>query len=150
MPSGWTNKGKFRVLGWVFNAVSFPSNFFGALVQASPAPSPGTDTMGGPPPLAEVPSGNGYTSGGQSLARNNTDFPGITEDDTNNRAFIRIKDLTWTASGGNLGPAAYLVLTDNNTTISSREVFVYFDFNTSVTVSPGQSLTLQNTEMRAI
>lgn len=148
MPSAWTNRGKFQVFKFLFHATSIPTNYFGALISDAVANvTPAVNTKSD---LNELANGNGYTTGGISLNKNTTDFPIVSEDDTNNRAIARIRDLTWTASGGNLGPATFLILTDDNSTQGNRVVFCYFDFNTSVTVSPGQTLTVQSAEMRAL
>jgi len=102
--------------------------------------------------LTEIATGNGYTAGGISLNRDATDFDVLTEDDTNDRALIQIKDLVWTASGGNLpasgNGARYAILTDDNVTLGSREVWTYFDLVSDRTVSTGQTLTLTNCELR--
>ncbi len=145
----WTNKGAFRMLGWVFNAVTLPTNFYGALVTSAATPGVDTNLMSD---LTEVAAGNGYTAGGLSLTKNTTDFPTITEDDTNDRGSIQIKNLVWTASGGNLpssgNGARHLVMTDDNVTVSSREVYASFDLSSDRTVSDGQTLTIQNAELR--
>lgn len=147
--AGWTNKGKFRMLGWVFNGVSLPTNFYVALVTSATAPTADTNTLS---QLTEITAGNGYTSGGISLSKNTTDFDVITEDDTNDRGHIEIKDLVWTASGGSLpasgNGARYAVLTDDNATVGSREVYAYWDLSSDRTVSSGQTLTLQNSALR--
>ena len=75
----------------------------------------------------------------------------LTEDDTNDVAYAQMKDLVWTASGGNLpssGAARYACMTDDNATVSSREVYHYWDLVSDRVVSDTQSLTLQNMEIR--
>lgn len=149
MANGWTNKGLRRLLGWVFNAETLPTNFYLALVTSATAPDADTNTLS---QLTEIAAGNGYTSGGISFAKNTTDFPTITEDDANNRAQINLKDAVWTASGGSLpgsgSGARYAVLTDDNATVGSREVFAYFDLSSDRTVSSGQTLTLDDPILR--
>lgn len=148
MP-GWTNKGKFQMLGRAYRGVALPTNFFVALVTSAVAPVADTNTKS---ELTEVVSGNGYTTGGISLSKNATDFDVITEDDTNDRGLIQIKDLVWTASGGSLpasgGGARYAVFTDDNATQGSREVYHFFDLVSDRSVSVGQTLTLQDCEIR--
>jgi hypothetical protein len=57
----------------------------------------------------------------------------------------------WTASTGPLpasgGGARYAVLTDDNGTVSSREVLAYFDLVSDRVVSDGQTITLQDSEL---
>lgn len=145
----WTNRGKYAILNSYFRNTGTPTNFYVALISSSTAPSATTNTMGD---LTQIGTGNGYTDGGFSLNRNATDFDVINEDDTNNSGSIQIKDVTWTASGGSLpatgGGARYAVLTDDNGTVASREVYAYWDLSAERTVTDGQDLTLQNLELR--
>jgi hypothetical protein len=126
-----------------------PTTFYVALVTSAAAPTADTNTLGD---LTQIAAGNGYTSGGIAVARNSTDFDTLTEDDTNDRGDLQIKDLTWTASGGSIpgsgNGARYAVLTDDNGTVNSREVYAYWDLTSDRSVSTGQTLTLQNLEIR--
>lgn len=146
----WTNRGAFRVLQAFFRNASVPTNLFAALVTSAVAPVVDTNTFS---ELTEVASGNGYTAGGISLSRNSTDFDVLTEDDTNDRALIQIRDLVWTASGGSLpgsgSGARYAILTDDNGTQGSRDIINSWDLSSDRVVSSGQTLTLQNCELRA-
>lgn len=147
--AGWTNKLKYKLLGWVFRTETQPTNFYLALVTSATAPTQDINTLS---ELTEITAGNGYTSGGYQLAKNATDWDVWTEDDTNDRGLIQIKDITWSASGGPIpsagGGARYAVLTDDNGTVGSREVYAYFDLTSDRSVSDGQDLTLQNCELR--
>ncbi len=120
-----------------------------ALVTSAVAPVADTNTLG---ELTQIAVGNGYTTGGYSLLRNATDFDVWTEDDTNDRGLIQIKDVVWTAAGGPIpatgSGARYAVLTDDNATVASREVYHYFDLVSDRSVSSGQTLTLQDCELR--
>lgn len=143
-----TNKGVFRILNGYFRAQSVPTNFYVALVTSATAPIVDTNTLS---QLTEVAAGNGYTAGGISLSRNTTDFDLLVEDDTDDQAELQIKDVIWTASGGNLpasgGGARYVVLTDDNATVGSREVLAWWDLTSDRTISDTQTLTLQNLEL---
>lgn len=146
----FTNRGAFRILQSFFRATSTPTNLFIALVTSAVAPVVDTNTFS---ELTEVASGNGYTAGGISLSRNSTDFDVLTEDDTNDRAIIQLRDIVWTASGGNLpgsgSGARYAILTDDNGTQGSRDIINSWDLTSDRVVSSGQTLTLQNCELRA-
>jgi len=146
--AGFTNKGKYRFFDWIFRATALPTNFYAALVTSATAPVADTNTKS---QLTEIANGQGYTTGGISLTKNATDFDVLTEDDGNDKAIIQIKDLVWTASGGNLpasgNGARYGVLTDDNATQGSREIFAFWDLVSDRSVSDGQSLTLQNCEL---
>lgn len=147
--TGWTNKGKFRLLGRGYQGVALPTNYYVALVTSAVAPVADTNTKS---ELTEINSGNGYTTGGISLNKNSTDFDVLTEDDTNDRALIQLKDIVWTAAGGTLpasgSGARYAVLTDDNATQGSREIYHFWDLVSDRTVSDTQTLTLQNCEIR--
>ena len=150
MASVVTNRGKFNILGIVFRNGTEPTTFTLLLITSAAAPTADTNTFS---ELTEIAAGNGYTSGGQTINRNSTDFDVLTEDDTNDRALVQIKDITWTASGGNLpasgNGARWSILADDNGTLGSREVWIGFDLVSDRTVSDTQSLTLQNMELRA-
>ena len=147
--AGFTNRGKMRMLkGW-FQALSTPTNFLIALVTSAVAPIASTNTLS---ELTQIASGNGYTTNGISLNRNATDFVSLTEDDSADRAYIRLKDIVWTASGGSMpssgSGARYAVITDDNVTPASRDVLQYFDLAADRTISVGQTLTLSAAEFR--
>jgi hypothetical protein len=119
-----------------------PANFHLAIVTNSPAPTVDTNTLG---ELTEIPAGNGYTAGGQVVARNNTDWPTLTEDDALDRATAIMASKVWTASGGTLpssGDGFHAVLTDANGTLGSREVLAFWSFGGPARVSAGQTLTV--------
>jgi len=149
MAVGWTNKGKFEALNWIFRAATIPTNFYVALVTPAAAPGPDTDTLG---QLTQITTGNGYTDGGYQLTPGATDFDVINEDDTNDLGKVQAKDVVWTASGGPIpasgNGARYAVLTDDNATVGSRKVIAYWDLSSDRSVSDGQTLTLQDCELR--
>ncbi len=147
--AGWTNKGKHAILDAYFRNTGAPTNFYVALVTSASAPNADTNTMSD---LTEIAAGYGYTSGGYQLSRNSSDFDYLQENDTDDRGDIQIKDVTWTASGGPIPAsgdgARYAVLTDDNGTVSAREIYAYWDLSSNRSVSSGQPLTLQNLELR--
>lgn len=147
---GVTNRGKFNLLRWALRGVANPTTFYVALVTDAAAPVADTNTLS---ELTEIAAGNGYTTGGIAVNNDATDFDTVTEDDANDRALIQIKNLVWTASGGTLpssgSGARYAVLTDDNVTIGSREVYAWWDLLTGIIVSATQTLTLADLEIRA-
>lgn len=147
--AGFTNRGKKLIQDQYFRGATAPANFYLALVTSAVAPTADTNIFS---ELTEIAAGNGYTSGGISVARNSTDFPTLTEDDTNDRGDLFLKNEVWTASGGSLpasgNGARYAVLLDDNATVGSRQVIAYFDLVSDRTVSVGQSLTIQSANLR--
>lgn len=147
--AGFTNRGKKLLLEEMFRNPTEFTNFYVALCTSATAPTADTNTLS---ELTQIASGNGYTANGIQLSRNSTDFDTLTEDDTGDLAKILIKDLVWTASGGNLpasgGGARYAVLTDDNATAGSRQILAFWDLGSDRTVSDTQTLTLQDCELR--
>lgn len=147
--AGWTNRGKFLVLGYVFRTSALPEHFYVALVTSAVAPGPTINTLS---QLTEIAAGSGYTSGGYELHGDATDFDVINEDDSGHLAKIQAKDIIWTASEGSIpasgGGARYAVLTDYHATVGSRQVIAYWDLVSDRSVSDGQTLTLQDCELR--
>jgi hypothetical protein len=141
--SGFTNKGKYRLLG-AYRGVAMPGHFYLALVTSAVAPVADTNTLG---ELTQVGAGTGYTANGSQVNLNSTDFDVYTEDDANDRALIQLKNFSWTGSGGPITAARYSVLTDDNATPANREVWNYWSLGSDRTVSDGQTLTLVDQEL---
>lgn len=140
-----TNRGASLLLSYAFRAATRPTNYYVALVTSAVAPTVDTNTLS---ELTEISAGTGYTAGGIQLTPNSTDFDTLTEDDSGDVGFVQIRDLVWTASGGNLGAARYAVLTTDEATAGNRQIIAYFDLSADRTVSDTQSLTLQNLDLR--
>ena len=148
--AGWTNRGKYDVMRQAFQGNASPSGFYVALVTSASVPGASKNVI---TDLVEVASGNGYSTGGASVTRGSAGFDVMTEDDAASRAYARIIDVVWTAAGGELpaasgGGARYAVLLDANVSPSLRAVYAYWDLSSSRQVSDGQTLTLQDLELR--
>lgn len=147
--AGWTNKGKFSALDAYMRNAGAPTNFNIALFTSATAPTADTNLVSD---LTQIATGNGYADGGLAVNRNATDFDVLTEDDTNDRGLVQIKDIVWTAAGGAIpasgSGARWVALCDDNATVSSREVYFYWDLVSDRSVSDGQTLTLQDCEIR--
>jgi len=147
--AGLTNKGIAHILHATFRRTAIPTNYFVALVTNAVVPTEDTNTLG---ELTQIAIGNGYTTGGFSLTPGVTDFNEWFEDDTGNLAYVRIKDVFWLAAGGPIpasgAGASYAVLTDDNGTVGSREIYAYWTVGAGISVSDTQTLTLQDLELR--
>lgn len=77
----------------------------------------------------QLATGNGYTQDAKNLA--SVTINTVT---TNDAAFDAA-DVSWTASGGNIGPATYAVL--YNTTDASSPPVLYIDFGEAKTANDG-------------
>jgi len=147
--AGWTNKGKFSMMEEYFRATGAPTVFYVALLTSATVPDADTNVMSD---VSEVTAGNGYTTGGIAVSRTSTGFDVLTESDASDYSQMQVLDVVWTASGGNLPAsgtgAVYAVLTDDNATVASREIYAYWSLTSARTVSDGQTLTLADLEMR--
>jgi len=145
--AGWTNRGKNNILGVIFNADTAPTSFSMVLLTSATAPTVDTESLTSPVSLTQLANGNGYTTGGYSLSLDNTDFPNLTEDDTNDRGTIDIKTIPWPASGGPIpvsgDGARYAVMLDN-----TGDAWYWWDLTSDRTVSDGQTLSLTDGEIR--
>ena len=145
-------KGKYKILGWAMRQETAETKLYLALCTDTDTPGADTNTLS---QLEEIGAGNGYTSGGNSISMNSTDFDVWTEDDSDDDGEVQIKDTSWTASGGDI-PASgdgisYLVLTDDNATVASREVYDYCDVedsSTPRTITSGGTTTFQNSSIK--
>lgn len=146
---GWTNRGLKRILDITFRQQNVPTNWYIMLFTVDDVPDADTNTVSD---LTEIAAGNGYTTGGYQLTPGATDFDVLTEDDSNDLAFIQVKDVVFTASGGSIpdsgGGARYAALVDDNGTIADREVIFWWDLASDHTVGDGGTNTLRNLEAR--
>ena len=151
---GITDRGKMWMVAWAFQDSTAFDTLFIMLCEDGVTPDKDTETFA---TLDPIPTGNGYQSTGGIGANEGylipgTDFNTITEDD--GYAYIRFRDIVWTAAGGPIPAsgdgARWAVLTDNNTTIDSREVLAWFDLTSERSVTVGNTLTLQDLEIRLV
>lgn len=81
----------------------------------------------------ELSTANGYTSGGATIT--------VTSSAQSSGLYTLIaSDVTWTASGGSIGPFRYAVI--YNDTATNDELIGYIDYGYSVTVASGQTFTI--------
>jgi len=92
----------------------------------------------------ELPTGNGYTAGAKTLTGVT-----LTEDDVDDRTEIRWANVTWTASGGSIGPTPGAIIFDDTvTTPTADPVISYIDFGGEQTQADGGTCTISNIEIR--
>jgi len=81
----------------------------------------------------ELSTANGYTAGGATVT--------ITSSAQSSGLYTLIaSDVTWTASGGSIGPFRYAVF--YNDTATNDELIGWLDYGYLVTVASGQTFTL--------
>jgi hypothetical protein len=94
------------------------------------APTAATDEDIGD--ITQIAAGNGYTSGGVTLAS-------VTWSRTSGTATLDFADFSFTASGGDIGPYRYVVI--YNSTPASEGLIAYFDLGASETIADGSTKT---------
>lgn len=98
------------------------------LSNATPSASADADKAD----LAEITAGNGYTAGGEDSTNVWTESSGT--------GTLAGTDITWTASGGSIGPFRYAVL--YNDTHSTDGLIGWWDYGSSITLNDGEQFTV--------
>lgn len=114
--TGFTNKGKAKLLRSFFQSETAPTNVYAYLVTNTTVPTADTNTLSN---LTIIPE----TGKQILLSLNSTDFDHAIEDDTNDKASIQIKNLNF---AGSITLASYVVLTDDAATEADRIVYAYW------------------------
>jgi len=83
--------------------------------------------------ITEIANGNGYTTGGESTAQ-------VSSAQTSGTYKLVLTDVTFTATGGSIGPFRYVVL--YNDTATNNELIGYYDYGTNITITSGNSFTV--------
>jgi hypothetical protein len=84
----------------------------------------------------QLPTANGYTQNNKTLSG-----VSVVENNTLNKAQTTWDDATWTASGGDIGPADGAIVYDD--TISGDPIAAYIEFEAAATVPNGFSFQVQ-------
>lgn len=93
---------------------------------------------------SELATGYGYTRDTKTLTG-----VALTEDDTNDRLSVTWSNVTWTASGGNIGPTPGAIIYDNTpTTPTAKPIVGYIDFGGEQTQVDGGVATISGIEFR--
>lgn len=93
---------------------------------------------------SELASGNGYSTGGNTLSG-----VSVTEDDTNDYTEITWSNTTWTASGGDIGPTPGAIIYDDTATSPQADTLIgYIDFGSEQTQANGGVATIANITVR--
>lgn len=80
--------------------------------------------------IVEISAGNGYSAGGTAATTTSSaQTAGVYK--------LILADVTYTASGGSIGPFRYLVL--YNDTSSGKRLIGYADYGVNFTISSGQA-----------
>lgn len=103
------------------------------IMLSNTAPNVSTHTVRAD--VGELSTGNGYTSGGTSIANVSSASSGtVTITGTN---------VTFTASGGSIGPFRYVIVYNDTPTSPADPLVGYWDYGTALTLTDGQSLVVK-------
>lgn len=149
MASAVYNRGKMILLTNGVGRGSLPTKWKMALVTSSYTPNVDHDTWADVS-ANEIATGNGYSAGGVDVEASSTGFTAESADDTNDRGEITIKDVVYTASGGQIpssgSGARYAILMEYNATQSTGRLIAYFDL--AADKSSDVSITLSGFKLR--
>lgn len=84
--------------------------------------------------LTEISAGNGYTAGGTAST--------ISESQTSGTEKVVASDVTFTASGGTIGPFRYAVLYNVTQSSPVKPLVAWWDYGSSVTLNSGDTFTV--------
>jgi hypothetical protein len=85
--------------------------------------------------ITEISAGNGYTAGGnQAVFSSGAQSSGTYK--------LVVADVTFTASGGSIGPFRYAVLYNDTPASPLKPLIAYWDYGTSITLTNGNSFTV--------
>ena len=83
--------------------------------------------------LAEIAGGNGYTAGGADVQNDATETAGTLT--------VTGVDVTYTASGGSIGPFQYVVLYNDTPIAPADPLIGWWDYGSAITLLVGESFT---------
>lgn len=99
-----------------------------ALTNTAPNATDGTLSQ-----ITQISSGNGYTTGGSTTTQSSSA-------QTSGTYKLVCGDVTFTASGGSVGPFRYAVL--YNDTAASDQLIGYWDYGSSITLADTETFTV--------
>ena len=84
--------------------------------------------------LTEISAGNGYTAGGSATT--------ITTSTSSGTAKATASDVTFTASGGSIGPFRYAVCYNDTATSPSKPLIFWVDYGSSISLLDTEQLVV--------
>jgi flagellar capping protein FliD len=85
--------------------------------------------------ITEISAGSGYSAGGSTATFS-------TGAQTAGTYKLVLADVTFTASGGSIGPFRYVVLYNDTPTSPADPLIGYYDYATNITITTGNSFTV--------
>ena len=84
--------------------------------------------------LTEIAAGNGYTAGGAATT--------ITKSNSSGTESVKGTNVTFTASGGSIGPFRYVVLYNDTQTSPNKPLVGWWDYGSSISLNSGETFTV--------
>jgi len=84
--------------------------------------------------VTEISAGNGYTAGGADTQNDGSETGGTLT--------VTGVDVTFTASGGTIGPFRYVILYNDTPASPADPLIAYWDYGSSITLADGESFTV--------
>ena len=84
--------------------------------------------------LADIAAGNGYVAGG-------ADITGVYAE-SGGTGTLTATDVTFTASGGTIGPFRYAILYNDTPTSPADPLIQYWDYGSAITLADGETFTV--------
>lgn len=84
--------------------------------------------------LAEIGAGNGYPAGGSDIQNDATETGGVLT--------VTAQDVTFTASGGTIGPFRYAVVYNDTPTSPADPLIGWADYGSSITLNDTEAFTV--------
>jgi len=83
--------------------------------------------------ITEIAAGNGYTAGGTAASF-------VSGNNTSGTYRLILSPVSWTASGGSIGPFEWAVL--YNSSAASGNLIGWWDYGTAITLTNGNTFTV--------
>jgi hypothetical protein len=93
--------------------------------------------------ITEIAAGNGYTAGGSQATQSSSG-------QTSGTYKLVVADVTFTASGGSIGPFRYAVLYNDTPTSPADPLIGYWDYGTNVTITDGNSFQVDMSDVNGV
>jgi len=93
--------------------------------------------------ITELGAGNGYSAGGATIST-------TSWAQTSGTAKLAGLDVVFTASGGSIGPFRYAVVYNDTPTSPADPLISYFDYGSSITITSGNTFTVDFSDNTAL
>lgn len=85
--------------------------------------------------ITEIGAGNGYSAGGAATT--------VTRSNSSGTDTVQGTEVTFTASGGSIGPFRYAVLYNDSVASPLKPLVGSFDYGSAITLADGESLNFK-------